>query len=52
MLWGLQMFYGEGSGSGPESAPEPYTHTHTHTHTHTPEKDVKLTPNFIFTDEI
>ena len=48
MLWGLQMFYGEGSGSGPESAPEPYTHTHTHT----PEKDVKVTPNFIFTDEI
>ena len=51
LLWSgeFQMFYGEGSGSSPESTPEPYTHTHTHTHT--PEKDVKVTPNFIFTDE-
>ena len=39
------MFYGEGSGSSPESTPEPYILTHT------PEKDVKMTPNFIFTDE-
>ena len=30
----------------------PLSPIHTHTHTHTPEKDVKVTPNFIFTDEI